>query len=161
MKNCLVAQTICSSVTHMTSKISYEMRYATSRIFGLNDHFYVFVQGEENFLQVKFKSPIKEALKQVDPIDPIPPECPPQRYNGVCHMNMLRKMQASFSWDWGPAVPSVGIWKPVVLELSNSAVIRDVMVKLDLVDNIWNIDVWIAFEDLSTNAEGVVTVQIL
>lgn len=25
-------------------------------------------------------------------------------------MNFLRKMQASFAWDWGPAFPSVGIW---------------------------------------------------
>uniref|UniRef100_A0A336MH08 beta-mannosidase n=1 Tax=Culicoides sonorensis TaxID=179676 RepID=A0A336MH08_CULSO len=79
-----------------------------------------------NELIVKFTSPIKGALDRVNPYDPIPPECPPARYNGECHMNMLRKMQASFSWDWGPAVPSMGIWKPVYFEVYNTAQIRDV-----------------------------------
>jgi beta-mannosidase len=25
-------------------------------------------------------------------------------------------MQASFSWDWGPSFPTVGIWRPILLE---------------------------------------------
>ena len=29
---------------------------------------------------------------------------------GECHANFIRKMQASFSWDWGPAFPSMGLW---------------------------------------------------
>lgn len=40
----------------------------------------------------------------------IPPFCVPGDYHGECHVNYLRKMQASFGWDWGPAFPSVGIW---------------------------------------------------
>ena len=31
-------------------------------------------------------------------------------------MNQLRKMQSSFSWDWGPSMPTVGIWRPIQLE---------------------------------------------
>lgn len=55
------------------------------------------------------------------------PKCVPPRYNGECHINHLRKMQASFSWDWGPAFPSQGLWKSVALEAFNSAILRDVM----------------------------------
>lgn len=40
----------------------------------------------------------------------VPPLCVPDEYNGECHVNHIRKMQASFSWDWGPAFPSVGLW---------------------------------------------------
>jgi hypothetical protein len=36
-------------------------------------------------------------------------------FQGVCHANHIRKMQASFSWDWGPAAPSVGLWQPAQL----------------------------------------------
>ncbi|KAK0164385.1 hypothetical protein PV328_003021 [Microctonus aethiopoides] len=41
------------------------------------------------------------------------PKCVPDAYNGECHVNHIRKMQASFSWDWGPAIPSSGIWRDV------------------------------------------------
>lgn len=34
----------------------------------------------------------------------------PVEYRGEDHANMIRKMQSSFSWDWGPSCPSSGIW---------------------------------------------------
>lgn len=40
----------------------------------------------------------------------IAPEKLPKEYNGVDHVNLIRKMQASFAWDWGPAFISVGLW---------------------------------------------------
>lgn len=39
-------------------------------------------------------------------------------------------MQASFGWDWGLAAPSMGLWKPVILELYQVARIRDVTYQL-------------------------------
>lgn len=76
-------------------------------------------------------------------------------------MNMLRKMQASFSWDWGPAVPSIGIWKPVELELTNAAIIRDVVIDMELIDNIWNLRLWIHFENLGPTTVGVISAKVL
>lgn len=72
----------------------------------------VFQEGE-NSLVVSFSSAVKkaealyneQALKYV-----VPPVCVPDSYMGECHVNHIRKMQASFSWDWGPAFPSMGIW---------------------------------------------------
>jgi beta-mannosidase len=51
-------------------------------------------------------------------------------YNGECHMNLLRKMQASFAWDWGLAAPSMGIWKEALVDVYDSVVIRDIVYKL-------------------------------
>lgn len=66
-----------------------------------------------NFIEVRFSSPVeyaKELASKQDIEYPVPPQCPPNDYRGECHINQLRKMQASFSWDWGPALASVGIW---------------------------------------------------
>lgn len=46
----------------------------------------------------------------------IPPECPNNVQNGECHVNFLRKVQSSFSWDWGPSFPTVGISRSIQLE---------------------------------------------
>lgn len=51
-------------------------------------------------------------------------------YNGECHVNLLRKMQASFAWDWGLAAPSMGIWKNVYLDLYDSIIMRDITYQL-------------------------------
>lgn len=64
----------------------------------------------DNKIEVRFLSPIEVSAK-VASEQPykIPPDCYNEDY-GDCHVNMIRKMQASFSWDWGPSFPSVGIW---------------------------------------------------
>ena len=59
----------------------------------------------------------------------MPPACVPEVFQGVCHANHIRKMQvgpgahlvpqASFSWDWGPAFPSSGVWLPASLVLTD------------------------------------------
>ncbi|EDV41870.1 uncharacterized protein Dana_GF17689 [Drosophila ananassae] len=99
----------------------------------------------ENVLEVEIQSPVAAALLRADVLDylgkSVPPDCPPKEYNGECHMNMLRKMQASFSWDWGPAAPSVGIWKPVELEIYEVAVIRDVDVDITRNRTHWNMHI--------------------
>ncbi|XP_039283054.1 beta-mannosidase-like [Nilaparvata lugens] len=69
----------------------------------------------DNTLEVKFASPIRAALDLSSHSNySIPPECPDAVQSGECHINFLRKMQASFSWDWGPAFPSVGIWLVII-----------------------------------------------
>ncbi|KAM7362826.1 beta-mannosidase-like [Cochliomyia hominivorax] len=99
----------------------------------------------ENFLEVEIKSPIYAALQKAKAFKEqnitIPPNCPNQRYDGECHMNMLRKMQASFSWDWGLAAPSMGLWKSVVMEIHDVAILRDVDVALRRNETHWNMDV--------------------
>ena len=69
-----------------------------------------FVQNE-NILEIQFESPIVSGKRLADESGhSIPPSCTPATYNGECHVNFLRRMPASYGWDWGLAAPSVGIW---------------------------------------------------
>ena len=76
------------------------------------------VEGE-NILEIYFQSPITYSQQQfelqVAEHHLVPPVCQPDVFQGECHANHIRKMQASFSWDWGPAFPNSGIWLPINL----------------------------------------------
>ncbi|XP_056629755.1 beta-mannosidase-like [Diorhabda sublineata] len=114
----------------------------------------------DNYIEVRFKSPIEmgDALAQEQAKSyVVPPECPPNEYNGECHVNMIRKMQASYSWDWGPSFPSVGIWKNIYIESYTETTIR--YVSVDVTDDgiNWhaNVDVYLA-----NNGKNKVTGQL-
>ncbi|XP_049828728.1 beta-mannosidase-like [Schistocerca gregaria] len=90
-----------------------------------------YVQEGENILEVRFQSAVISALERFTAEDYIvPPECVPDEYHGECHVNFLRKMQSSFSWDWGPAFPSVSIWKNVELLAANNGYIKNYYVSV-------------------------------
>jgi beta-mannosidase len=40
--------------------------------------------------------------------------------------NFIRKAQFGWGWDWGPTLPTVGIWEPVSLRTETSAALRTV-----------------------------------
>lgn len=93
--------------------------YINGHLVGITQNMFVryilpvkdYLKEVNNSLEVKFKSPIREAKNLFNNHNyTVPPACVPFHYNGECHVNFLRKMQASFSWDWGPAFPSVGLW---------------------------------------------------
>ncbi|XP_061599990.1 beta-mannosidase [Cololabis saira] len=72
----------------------------------------------DNVLEVSFLSPVLYASERrnAHSFYRVPPECPPDVQKGECHVNFIRKEQSSFSWDWGPSFPTMGIWKGVKLE---------------------------------------------
>lgn len=73
-------------------------------------------KNELNVLEVNFLSPINQANISAKSYPyRMPPECPPEVQKGDCQINMLRKKQCSFSWDWGPNYPNIGINGPVYL----------------------------------------------
>ncbi|XP_068084134.1 beta-mannosidase [Anabrus simplex] len=118
-----------------------------------------------NQLKVIFQSPILAALRRYERQAQdyvVPPECVPDVQNGECHVNHLRKMQASFSWDWGPAFPSVGIWKSVQLEAFNSALVRSVTTDFQPGDNPrLNIGAFLETGLGVTSVEGHLEVRLL
>ncbi|KAF6205460.1 hypothetical protein GE061_019633 [Apolygus lucorum] len=108
-----------------------------------------------NDLEIRFKSPVKagEQLAKSMPYD-VPPLCHPPEYHGVCYANMLRKMQASYAWDWGPAFPSVGIWKDVELELQYAPTLRDITfttLDLDTDPRNYRVEVVVWFDEAVKN----------
>ncbi|XP_034051473.1 beta-mannosidase [Thalassophryne amazonica] len=71
-----------------------------------------------NELEVHLLSPVLYAAerRKAHSAYRVPPECPPEVQKGECHVNFIRKEQSSFSWDWGPSFPTLGLWKGVHLE---------------------------------------------
>lgn len=95
--------------------------YLNGHLLGHTDNMFVrytyevgHILQDVNRLVVRLISPVHAARMRADALTArnmsVPPACPPVSYRGECHVNMLRKMQASFSWDWGLAAPSMGIW---------------------------------------------------
>lgn len=96
---------------------------------------FVRLAGLQNVLMIRFESPVKySARKSNQSIRMnrgriIPPYCPTPAQRGECHVNFIRKMQASFSWDWGPAFPSMGIYKDIEIEFGSFGTIRDLLIE--------------------------------
>uniref|UniRef100_A0AAR2KN47 Beta-mannosidase n=1 Tax=Pygocentrus nattereri TaxID=42514 RepID=A0AAR2KN47_PYGNA len=85
-------------------------------IIGKTDN--MFRRYDVNILEVWLMSAVTYASekRQAHTAYSVPPECPPVVQKGECHINFIRKAQCSFSWDWGPSFPTLGIWKDVRLE---------------------------------------------
>ncbi|MFQ5603078.1 MAG: glycoside hydrolase family 2 protein [bacterium] len=47
-----------------------------------------------------------------------------------------RKAQYSFGWDWGPELPTAGIWRPIYIEAHDAIRIKDVFVETRLNDDL-------------------------
>uniref|UniRef100_A0A8C9VF12 beta-mannosidase n=1 Tax=Scleropages formosus TaxID=113540 RepID=A0A8C9VF12_SCLFO len=76
------------------------------------------LKGDGNVLTVSLASAVEYAARRsrAHRSYKVPPECPPAVQKGECHVNFIRKAQSSFSWDWGPSFPTLGIWRDVRLE---------------------------------------------
>lgn len=84
----------------------------------------------DNTLEVRFESPVEYAARQYDIQSAsyiVPPKCVDPAFKGECHANHIRKMQASFSWDWGPAFPNSGIWKDWYIAAWDTLTISDII----------------------------------
>lgn len=80
-----------------------------------------------NLLIVKIKSPIKEARAKVKKYR----KRLQTSHNGI-GAPYLRKAQYSYGWDWGPALPDIGIWKPVEIIGYNDLRIGSIQIHQEL-----------------------------
>ena len=120
-----------------------------------------------NEIIVAFESPVAHAKKayelQAQEDYAVLPECVPPEFKGECHANHIRKMQASFAWDWGPAFPSAGVWQPVSLvQLSTAAVsyVKWTAVEDDA-SGTWTADVVVVFDTATAmEVEGMLSVEL-
>ncbi|XP_057313763.1 beta-mannosidase-like [Hydractinia symbiolongicarpus] len=101
---------------------------------------------EENFLEIHFTSPTLYAKNRSENYYlkhgyNVPPQFLPKVQHGRNHQNFIRKEQCSFSWDWGPSFPTIGIWKDVVLEFAEEVVLDDMLVHTIYHNDkqIWNV----------------------
>lgn len=117
-----------------------------------------YIKVGENNISIAFTSPVTYAAERYDAYMSerqydVPPSCPANVQNGECHVNFLRKTQSSFSWDWGPAFPSVGIWKPLKLHAFDTCLLTDVIVYTVPEGNGWTLSLLLHFECANTEDE--------
>jgi beta-mannosidase len=82
-----------------------------------------------NTLQIIFRSPINDVLKQIEMLPYHLPSISVHDADvekGIGTDPYTRKAPYQYGWDWGPRFVTMGIWKPVTLESWDDAVIRDV-----------------------------------
>jgi beta-mannosidase len=73
-----------------------------------------------NTLRIRFTSPLNHIESQRDRLGTRPANGDWDPYI------FIRKSACNFGWDWGPKVPTVGIWRPIRIEAWNTARIRTV-----------------------------------
>jgi len=74
---------------------------------------------QNNELQVIFTSARRYVSEIKKPLNQFPSARHPDRV-------FIRKAQYSFGWDWGPAFPTCGIWRPVYLSQTTAPRIQSV-----------------------------------
>ena len=80
----------------------------------------------ENVLKITFRSPINEILPRMAKLDY---ELPAINDQGEKTSPYTRKAPYQYGWDWGPRFVTSGVWKPVELEVWDSARIEDLQIK--------------------------------
>ncbi|XP_057338531.1 beta-mannosidase [Microplitis mediator] len=135
----------------------------TRYVFDIKDYI-VNDTNSNNELMITIESPIKFANDVYDNHSKdyiVYPKCVPKTYHGECHVNHIRKMQASFGWDWGPAIPSSGIWRDVELVIVNDAAIIDHTIDLYQVnDTNWKIYTTVLLETALNNPNNPIQCEL-
>ena len=73
----------------------------------------------ENRLEIRFTSPVAYAEEQAAKHGALPRNGGARRYKH--HFNYVRKLACNYGWDWGPEVPTCGVWAPIRLEAWSKA----------------------------------------
>jgi beta-mannosidase len=69
---------------------------------------------------------------------------------------MMRKAQFGWGWDWGPDLPTIGIWQPVRIEQRGGAVVRSLnFTTLSIAPNAQTV------VDINLSEDAEVTVELL
>ncbi len=83
-----------------------------------------------NQIEIRFESPL-DYIKGRQQIRPISyPTAPHQ----VPAFSQIRKAAFSFGWDWGPCLPTSGIWRPIYLRAFDTGRLLDVSIRQDHAD---------------------------
>ena len=122
---------------------------------------------KNNKLQIEIESPVAYARRKSDDYLSsrfyiVPPFCPTEVQNGECHPNFIRKMQSSFSWDWGPALPSLGVWKSIELEGTDSVHLRNILshTTYSFRDRRWSLNTTVVIEPILRQPNYPVTIDV-
>lgn len=85
-----------------------------------------------NTLSITFGSATAYAQRECDRLGGLP--FAGEASEAKTPYNMIRKMACNFGWDWGPALVTAGIWKPIYIETWGAArigAVRPLIVRAD------------------------------
>ncbi|MEV7179751.1 glycoside hydrolase family 2 protein [Kitasatospora sp. NPDC093679] len=103
-------------------------------------------------LAVRFTSPYQEADEVRAAVGARPNVYPePFQY--------IRKMASSFGWDWGPTLPTSGIWRPARLEHWSTARLAEVRPLVTVHGSAGRVELHLAVERTATGAGRPLTVR--
>ncbi|MCL5104085.1 MAG: glycoside hydrolase family 2 protein [Armatimonadetes bacterium] len=77
----------------------------------------------DNSIAIRFASPVNH-VKPLMERDPL--LCPSDSVPGACY---TRKSPSQWGWDWGPKLPTSGIWRPIRLTSYEIARIEDMRIR--------------------------------
>ncbi|KAK7109884.1 beta-mannosidase-like [Littorina saxatilis] len=84
-----------------------------------------FINSGQNTIAIHIQSATEYATQQANSYPyKVPAVFPLPETHGESHINFIRKVQTSFSWDWAPSFPTQGVWKPIYLVAFDSAVLE-------------------------------------
>ena len=102
-----------------------------------------------NELDISFASAWEYAKSVESELGPLPNAYPTP-------FNFIRKMACNFGWDWGPALVTAGIWRPIALETWTTARIAGVRPTITVDGSVGRVELAI---DLQTAAAAELTVS--
>ncbi|MEW9552247.1 glycoside hydrolase family 2 protein [Nonomuraea sp. NPDC050783] len=108
---------------------------------------------EGSALSVRFTSAYTEAEALKERLGERPNEYPEP-------FNYIRKMAASFGWDWGPTLVTAGIWRPVRLESWSTARLATVRPLVTVAGGDGRIEAHVELERTPSGAERELTLTI-
>lgn len=107
------------------------------------------LKSENNVLEVRFRSPIKEV------------EGCPQRSGAFTTERInTRRIQCTYSWDWCERLVTCGIYRPVYLSYKNGIDVKDVFVCTDSIDR-FSAQLYVEIEFENTGKGEVATLEII
>jgi beta-mannosidase len=84
----------------------------------------------KNEIEIRFTSPL-DYIAERQKLRPLHYPTAPHQIPGF---SQIRKAAFSFGWDWGPCLPTSGIWRPIYLRAFDTGRLLDVSIRQDHVD---------------------------
>ncbi|HEY1661569.1 MAG TPA: glycoside hydrolase family 2 protein [Verrucomicrobiae bacterium] len=107
------------------------------------------LQAGDNEIEILFRSPFP-VMKDKDTQRPLYEWIGSHEPKGRA---WVRKEPCSFGWDWGPVLPSAGIWKNISLETFNTGRLSDVLILQNHADKKVTLDVRVNAEITGNGAK--------
>ncbi|WP_194763642.1 glycoside hydrolase family 2 protein [Microbacterium sp. UFMG61] len=108
---------------------------------------------DDNTLDLRFTSPYTEAVRWERELGARPSAYPEP-------FAFIRKMASSFGWDWGPTLPSCGLWRGVRVESWSTVRIAAVRPLVDVVEGTGILTVHIELERAESGRDRALQVEV-